>query len=142
VTTVKAVLPEGPYAGRRRLRDALEKATPRLRSAVLSSALGARGGYSIEKRVGRARVNVIGRSWWVDLDAFACGGRPAVERRRAGRDLITLLACLFGLGRGLAGLRLLEAVSGATFAGEGRETIAAAIEQAYGAKAGGRDGAP
>lgn len=136
----RAALPEGPYVGRRRLWEALTSATPRLRSAVLAAVLGSRGGYGVEKRIGRARVSVLGHGWWVDLDAYAPGGGLAQGRRRTGRDLITLLACLFGIDCGLAGLRLLEAASGAAFSTEDRCAIAAAIERAYAGKADGRDG--
>lgn len=141
VASAKAVLPEGPFVGRRRLRDALVSVAPRLRSAVLAAALGTRGGHSLDKRLGSARISVIGHGWWVDLDAFPRGSELAQGRRRAGRDLITLLACLFGLDRGLAGLRLLEAVSGASFADADRRAIAVAIEQAYAGRASGPDGA-
>lgn len=140
VPSEKAVLPEGPCVGRRRLRDALASAAPRLRSAILCAALGVRGGHGVEKRIGHARVSVLGNSWWVDLDAYAPGGMPAPGRRRVGQDLVTLMACLFGLDRGLAGLWLLETASGAVFSVEERRSIAAAIERAYAAKAEGRDG--
>lgn len=144
-TSHEDVVPKALFAGRRRLWSVLEDAAPRLRSALLAPALGARVGHHFDKRVGRARISVFGKGWWIDLDAFPSEAelhslrlrqRPA----RTGRDFITLLSALYGVTLGVVGLRLLEAVSGATFDAEARQAIAAEIEAEYARKAAGRDG--
>ncbi|MEZ0251740.1 MAG: hypothetical protein ACAH20_12435 [Methylobacteriaceae bacterium] len=138
------VVPEALLAGRRRLWSALEDAAPRLRSTLLAPTLGARVGHHFDKRVGRARISVFGKGWWIDLDAFPSDAElraPRLRQRpaRTGRDFITLLSALYGVTLGVVGLRLLEAVSGASFDAEGRRAIAAAIEAAYARQAAGRD---
>ncbi len=116
----------------------------RLRSALLTPIFGARVGHSFDKKVGRARISVFGKGWWINLDAFPSNAElhaPQLRQRppRSGRDFITLLSALYGVTLGVVGLRLLEAVSGASFDAEGRRSIAAAIDAAYARQAANRD---
>lgn len=132
--------PDAPYVGRKRLRDALEAAATGLRSSLLRATLGGRIGQSFDKRVGGARINVCGHSWSIDRDAFLAECCPFPRPVRSGQDFIGLFVALYGVDTGIVGLRLIEAVSGASFDAEARAAIAAVIEAAYARKVRGRSG--
>lgn len=117
--TPDAAVPAALLAGHARLRSVIEDATPGLRSAFVRHVLGRR------RRVGRARVTVFGAGWSIDTGAAI--GNPG-SRWVSGSGLLGLLSAIYGVGRGVAGVRLLEAISGEAFDAQARTTIAGAID--------------
>ena len=113
-----AAVPAGLLVGRRRLSAVAD--APGLRAAFVKHLVG-------RKRIGRARINVFGRSWSIETDVHA--SRPA-SRWIEGVGLLGLLSALYGIGRGVAGVRLLEAITGEKFDALARLKIAEAIDAA------------
>lgn len=115
-----AAVPAGLLVGRRRLSAVFAAAAPGLRAAFVKRLVG-------RKRIGRARISVFGRQWSIETDVHA--GGPA-SRWIAGVGLLGLLSSLYGVGRGVVGVRLLEAITGEKFDALARLTIAEAIDAA------------
>ncbi|WP_425277540.1 hypothetical protein [Methylobacterium nodulans] len=141
------VVPAALLAGRHRLSDALDGVSAEIRAAILRGVLGKRrAGPAFELRVDRARVSVIGESWWIDLDAFPA--RPELRsapvppsRTLSGRGLINLLAVLYGIPRGDVVMRLLHAVAPGAFDASGWLEISAAAEASIERRDAGEGGA-
>lgn len=115
-----AAVPAGLLVGRRRLSDTLDAATSGLRAAFERHVVG-------RKRIGRARISVFGRQWSIEADVTTAG--PA-SGWTTSVGLLGLLSALYGIGRGVAGVRLLEAITGEEFDALARLTIAEAIDAA------------
>lgn len=128
-------MPPALFAGRTRLRDTLGRAAAGMQSVLLRQVFGLSGRHSASKRIGRARINVFGPTWSIDLDAYPLiedGCAPPPQRLPyAGGDLITLLSASHGIARGRVGVLLLEAASGAAFDVEAHCAVGSAIEAAY-----------
>jgi hypothetical protein len=138
--------PEALYLGQRRLRDGLSLHAPRYRSTLLAALIGARPGRFFDKRVGRARISVFGDSWVIDPDAYPsrselCADVLMRRSARHGRNIVALLAALFGISPGIVGVRLFEAATGMPLDAEFRRVMAAEVE-ALCARAGNGDGRP
>ena len=125
-----AAVPAGLLVGRGRLSAVFDAAAPRLRAAFVKHLVG-------RKRISRARITVYGCQWTIDTDVHT--GGPA-SRWIAGVGLLGLLSALYGVGRGVAAVRLLEMVAGEKFDALARLTIAEAIDTAAARTAGSPEG--
>lgn len=121
--------PPALYGGGECLRGSLARAADGLRSALLRSVLAARVRPQFSKRFGTACVQIDGGDWTIDLGkAPSTAGRSPGLHPRVGRGYLSLLSALYGVGSGVVAVRLLEAVTGASFDAKAKLSIAAAVE--------------
>ena len=134
----KDVRPAGLLIGTGRLAQVLVTGAPALRRALMRPILG----RLLQRRVGRARISVKGRAWWIEPDAFPTNAEltaPIFRPRptASGEDLATLLGALYGLSLGVVAVRLLETVSGLQLDARAKVAIAAEVEAFRARQAGG-----
>lgn len=97
----EALIPAGLLVGRGRFYEAVEAAAPKLRAALVRHVLG-------RMRFGRMSITVSGTGWAIDT-GVTDGSRP---RWINGVGLLGLFAALYGVSRGVVGIRLFEVVLG------------------------------
>lgn len=115
----ETLIPAGLLVGRGRFYEAVEAAAPKLRVALVRHVLG-------RMRFGRMTVTVSGNGWTIDT-GVTDGSRP---RWINGVGLLGLFSALYGVSRGVVGVRLFEVVLGERLDAQERIAVANLIEGA------------
>lgn len=119
----------GLLVGYGTLYRALDSAAPKLRTAIIRRVLG-------RLRFGALRIEIFGKGWLIDRGAIDDGG----HRLASGSGLLDLFSALYGVSRGVVGVRLFEAAFGEDLDARERLALAGLIEGAAKRRAGGSDG--
>lgn len=121
----ETLVPAGLLVGHGRFYEAVEAAAPKLRAALVRHVLG-------RMRFGRMSITVSGNGWTINT-GVTDGSRP---RWINGVGLLGLFSALYGVSRGVVGVRLFEAVFGEVLDAQERIALTALIDRAAKRRAG------